>query len=99
MVPRNSSSVQVCVYNPKPPHHPPPPPSSLHQAAPRRGGKTDTKKDKSKNKRSRPSTRTPGFYELNEEEDAATAAVGLGGARDKETQAKKRRYELGGLMV
>eukprot|EP00752_Nemacystus_decipiens_P011789 g10460.t1 len=33
----------------------------------------------------------PGFYELNDEEDAATAAVGLGSARDKQAQAQRRR--------
>ncbi|CAM9350528.1 unnamed protein product [Ectocarpus fasciculatus] len=33
----------------------------------------------------------PGFYELNDEEDAATAAVGLGGSRDKQAQAQRRR--------
>ncbi|CBJ33561.1 conserved unknown protein [Ectocarpus siliculosus] len=32
----------------------------------------------------------PGFYELNDEEDAATAAVGLGGSRDKQAQAQRR---------
>lgn len=35
-----------------------------------------------------------GFYELNDEEDAATAAVGLGSARDKQAQAQRRRYVL-----
>ena len=34
----------------------------------------------------------PGFYELNDEEDAATAAIGLGSARDKQAQAHRRRY-------
>lgn len=36
----------------------------------------------------------PGFYELNDEEDAATAAVGLGSARDKQAQAQRRRYVI-----
>lgn len=34
----------------------------------------------------------PEFYELNDEEDAATAAVGLGSARDKQAQTQRRRY-------
>lgn len=61
------------------------------QAAARGVGKRKGKEASHKKKRGRGGNAAPGFYELNDEEDAATAAVGLGGDKDKQAQAQRRR--------
>ncbi|CAN0390936.1 unnamed protein product, partial [Pylaiella littoralis] len=61
------------------------------QAAARGVGKRKGKEASHKKKRGRGGNAAPGFYELNDEEDAATAAVGLGGDEDKQAQAQRRR--------
>lgn len=63
-----------------------------------KGGKKNAPPPQKKNKRGRDGNAAgggraaPGFYELNDEEDAATAAFGLGSTRDKQAQAQRRRY-------